>query len=328
MGRPNPDEKPTTTPTRSSKTLPSSPTHSSLSSSSSEFEFMTISLSPRKSSASATADDLFYKGQLLPLHLSPRLSMVRSLLLSSSSTSSSATTVTSSSRPSTSSSRPSSATDSDTSSSSSSRPSSATADDELKRLKYTSSSSTSTSTTHFKKPNKYLSSLSRFSSVFRVKENKVRGPENMSGSSVKRAKEVFRKYLKKVKPLYNKLSSSSQKHQQSIPTNYSGNLSLSLTSDGLVKEREKDSGHGSLSHSFSGNLLYPRKKASATSCPSSMRSSPNHSGLLYRNGLPAMTNPVRDSSSMEELQSAIQGAIAHCKKSMVENKISMVSGEI
>ncbi|KAF7145053.1 hypothetical protein RHSIM_Rhsim04G0205200 [Rhododendron simsii] len=150
----------------------------------------------------------------------------------------------------------------------------------------------------------------------------------MSGSSVKRAKEVFRKYLKKVKPLYNKLSSSSHKHQQSIPTNYSGNLSLSMTSDGLVTEREKDSGHGSLSHSFSGNLLYPRKKASATSCPSSMRSSPNHSGLLYRNGLPAMMNPVRDSSSMEELQSAIQGAIAHCKKSMVENKISMVSGEI
>lgn len=151
---------------------------------------------------------------------------------------------------------------------------------------------------------------------------------------MKRAKEVFRKYLNKVKPLYNKLSSSSQKHQhpRKIPANYySGNLSLS--SD-VCREREKDGGGDQGSHSFSGNLMYPRKKATVvvSSCPSSMRSSPNHSGLLYRNGSPAAMNSVRDSSSMEELQSAIQGAIAHCKKSMVgnnsTNKISMVSGEI
>ncbi|KAF2284161.1 hypothetical protein GH714_019659 [Hevea brasiliensis] len=77
---------------RSSQTLPSSPSHSFSSSSSSEFEF-TISLSPRKSStAICPADELFYKGQLLPLHLSPRISMVRTILLASSSTSSSSDT--------------------------------------------------------------------------------------------------------------------------------------------------------------------------------------------------------------------------------------------
>jgi hypothetical protein len=150
---------------------------------------------------------------------------------------------------------------------------------------------------------------------------------------VKRAKEVLRKYLKKVKPLYEKLSSSSSSssQKQKITTNYSGNLYSLSSADKSVKERdkEKESYNGSsLSHSFSGNLLYPRKKVSASSCPSSMRSSPNHSGILYRNGLPGMAvNMVRDSSSMEELQSAIQGAIAHCKKSMVENK-SMVSNEV
>ncbi|KAF3500954.1 hypothetical protein F2Q69_00039837 [Brassica cretica] len=53
-------------------------------SSSSEFEF-NISISPRKASSSlCPADELFYKGQLLPLQLSPRLSLVRTLCSSSS----------------------------------------------------------------------------------------------------------------------------------------------------------------------------------------------------------------------------------------------------
>jgi hypothetical protein len=67
-----------------SQTLPPSPSHSFSSSSSSDFEF-TIFVSPRKSSTTlCPADELFYKGQLLPLHLSPCLSMVRTPLASSS----------------------------------------------------------------------------------------------------------------------------------------------------------------------------------------------------------------------------------------------------
>ncbi|KAF3954745.1 hypothetical protein CMV_019954 [Castanea mollissima] len=67
-----------------------------------------------------------------------------------------------------------------------------------------------------------------------------------------------------------------------------------------------------------------------------MRSSPSHSGVLSRTGFTgtSTTGTSRvgggmynsDTSSMEELQSAIQGAIAHCKNSMIQNK-TMSSGD-
>ncbi|XP_043711117.1 probable membrane-associated kinase regulator 1 [Telopea speciosissima] len=305
-----------------SLTLPSSPSHSFSSSSSSDFEF-TISLSPRKSSSNlCPADELFYKGQLLPLHLSPRLSMVRTLILSSSSTSSSSDTTTTASRDSTGSSN-----DSHSSFSSdlgllvesdSSRPSSVTEEDELKR--------------HSKVKPKYFS-LSRFSSVFR----KSRDQENVtvSESSVKKmsssAKDVFRKYLKKVKPLYEKLS---PKQQQKITTEESigKDIETATTTAGttsttaVVSNTRKDNnglGHV-ISHSFSGNLSlrYPRRRSCISSCPSSMRSSPSHSGVLSRSGVVSGSDVggknYSDSSSMEELHNAIQGAIAHCKNSMAQ----------
>ncbi|KAJ4833766.1 hypothetical protein Tsubulata_012643 [Turnera subulata] len=345
--------------TRTSQTLPPSPSHSFSSSSSSDFEF-TISLSPRKSTtALCPADELFYKGQLLPLHLSPRISMVRTLLLASSSTSSSSDTTTTASRDSTGSSNDS--TSSFTSDLAllgecdSSRPSSVTEDDEfLKRLNNNHPHFQSHGQLHsqIKKSSKYFS-LSRFSSVFK-KEPKNRESENMSGSSVKRmsatAKEVIRKYLKKVKPLYEKLS---QKQQQKMAGNVvagghtmlatTSSITLSFKNERSVKDIDvsdknggKESNRG-LSHSFSGNLRYPRRRSCVSSCPSSMRSSPSHSGVLCKNGFmgPASSTTNRtssgshyaDASSMEELQSAIQGAIAHCKNSMNQNK-NIISNEI
>ncbi|KAI4317788.1 hypothetical protein L6164_025630 [Bauhinia variegata] len=324
-----------------SQTLPPSPCHSFSSSSSSDFEF-TISISPRKSStALCPADELFYKGQLLPLHLSPRISMVRTLLLSSSSTSSSSTTT--AARDSTGSSN-----DSQFSFNSdlalfpdcdSSRPSSVTEDDEFKRLH-----NPLPDRFHFnpqtKKTNKYFS-FSRFSSVFRKDpNNKTRDPDNISGSSVKRmsatAREVIRKYLKKVKPLYEKLSQKQQQQQRTVDI---ATMSFAKTERSTVKETEfigksskKETG-GVLSHSFSGNLRYPRRKSCVSSCPSSMRSSPSHSGVLSRTGFIGAGRAAGggmyagDTSSMEELQSAIQGAIAHCKNSLIQDK-TMVSNEI
>ncbi|GFZ14128.1 membrane-associated kinase regulator [Actinidia rufa] len=301
-----------------SHTLPSSPTHSH---SSSDFEF-TVSLSPRESAAAlCPADELFCKGQLLPLHLSPRLSMLRSLLLSSTSSSVSA------SRPSTDSqsSFSTSAADSD-----SSRPSSATDDDDFHRLNPLHHSHPLNPQT--KRP-KYFS-LSRFSSVFRVKDPKPR-PDPDSGSSAKRvsstAKDVIRKYLKKVKPLYEKISPK-QRNTSSIS---SSSLSLISKSDRSAIDRSDFSLQNgrrensvSLSHSFSGNLRFPRKRTVVSSCPSSMRSSPSRSGILSRSGFSGWGGgSYADRASMEELQSAIQGAIAHCKNSMVENK-NMVSNEI
>lgn len=45
-----------------------------------EFEFQMSSISNEKDSKTTPADDLFYKGKLLPLHIPPRLQMVQNLL--------------------------------------------------------------------------------------------------------------------------------------------------------------------------------------------------------------------------------------------------------
>ncbi|RYR10141.1 hypothetical protein Ahy_B05g078609 isoform A [Arachis hypogaea] len=321
-----------------SYTLPSSPSHSFSSSSSSDFEF-TISISPRKSSAAlCPADELFYKGQLLPLHLSPRISMVRTLLLSSPSSSSSAAA-----RDSTGSTT--STNSSSSSSCDSSRPSSVTDDDELKRL-HNPSKEYPHSQIKKNHPNRYFS-FSRFSSVFRkdtttTNNNKVCETEHhhhvaasSSSSSVKRmsatARDVIRKYLKKVKPLYEKLSQKQQRTGELLAEGGGATVNATTTTSSrtvlslltTITERSKTEGgcSGVLSHSFSGNLRYPRKRRSCvSSCPSSMRSSPSHSGVLSQGGARAGMH-FGDSSSMEELQSAIQGAITHCKNSLMQNKL-------
>ncbi|GMI71939.1 membrane-associated kinase regulator 1 [Hibiscus trionum] len=316
-----------------SQTLPSSPSHSFSSSSSSDFEF-TISLSPR--AATCPADDLFYKGQLLPLHLSPRLSMVRTLLLSSSSSSSTATA-----------SRDSTASSSNDSNSSfasdllllaadncaSSRPSSVSEDNGNQI--YPAHHQPQPQQQQIKK-NKYFS-LSRFSSMFN--NNKHEQPQVVNtaaaaSSSVKKmsitAKRVISKYLKKVKPLYDKLSHKQAESFSALSPSTSVPASFSIK----PMRSAKESNNGGFSHSFSGNLRYPRRRSCISSCPSSMRSSPSHSGVLSRNGFPMNKGRVGggmqypDQSSMEELQSAIQGAIAHCKNSLVQSKSTVISNEI
>ncbi|XP_047307077.1 BRI1 kinase inhibitor 1-like [Impatiens glandulifera] len=78
-------------------------------------------------------------------------------------------------------------------------------------------------------------------------------------------------------------------------------------------------------HSFSGNLVScggSRKgrmtgRRDFSSAPASMRTSPGNSGLL----VPVPPTSTSD-STMEELQAAIQAAIAHCKNSIsMEEKI-------
>ncbi|KAG6428053.1 hypothetical protein SASPL_112301 [Salvia splendens] len=254
-----------------SQTLPSSPTYSS---SSSEFEFRT-SLSPHKSSR--PADELFYKGQILPLHLSPRLSMVQSLLLLSSSSPSSSSYT----------SRDSTASSNLLLDSDSSRPSSATDDDFIKRP--------SAADILSRKSPKYFS-LAKFSSK--------------TTSSVKRvsttARGVLRKYFNKVKPLYEKLSHKQHHHHhQKMPA------------PAAVARRSNDNSR-EISMSFSGNLRYPRRRSSISSCPSSMTSSPRR-GEVPQMGRVGSGSYNPGASSMAELQSAIQGAIAHCKNSMIKN---------
>ncbi|XP_042457282.1 probable membrane-associated kinase regulator 1 [Zingiber officinale] len=289
------------------------------SSSSSEFEF-TVSASPSASRCSCPADELFYKGQLLPLHPSPRVYMVRALLLSSASTSSSSSTATSRNSTASSSSAFSAA---DLllfpdSCNSSSRPSSV-AENDLGRLPASAAKRPTTGG-----GTKYLSSLAtRFSSAFlhRGGSKKFDSVDVSPAAPLmpvsKRAMEVIKKYVKKVKPIYEMLPAMQQRKKKTTAFSFSDRLFPGKKNTPAAG----DNAAAFPQSSFSGNLLdrHPpaRKKRWAASCPSSMRSSPSHSGLLYAGAAPpAFSLP---SSSAEELQSAIQGAIAHCKSSLTRS---------
>ena len=86
-------------------------------------------------------------------------------------------------------------------------------------------------------------------------------------------------------------------------------------------KREKFRLHGKSSYSYSGNVT-PRNKQEFMgwrgqySAPASMRTSPTNSGLLVA----ATALPPASDSTMEELQAAIQAAIAHCKNSIAKEE--------
>ncbi|CAJ1973378.1 unnamed protein product [Sphenostylis stenocarpa] len=84
-------------------------------------------------------------------------------------------------------------------------------------------------------------------------------------------------------------------------------------------KREKGQFHGQ-AYSHSGNLIRKSKpelrgRRGEFSAPASMRTSPTNSGLL----LATAALPASD-STMEELQAAIQAAIAHCKNSIAKEE--------
>lgn len=125
-------------------------------------------------------------------------------------------------------------------------------------------------------------------------------------------KDVFHKYLKLIKPFYEKISN---KYDQ---VNLLGQFRMdecenaSSAVENTTQRRKKRHGRNTISSchaSFNGNLKTGRNSG-AGSCPSSMKSSPSHSGVLS-----ALYTNASSDSTMEELQSAIQGAIAHCKQS-------------
>ncbi|XP_020219951.1 BRI1 kinase inhibitor 1 [Cajanus cajan] len=84
--------------------------------------------------------------------------------------------------------------------------------------------------------------------------------------------------------------------------------------------REKVRFHGQ-AYSHSGNLMRKSKpelrgRRGEYSAPASMRTSPTNSGLL----LATAAIPPANDSTMEELQAAIQAAIAHCKNSIAKEE--------
>ncbi|KAL4034267.1 hypothetical protein IC575_007400 [Cucumis melo] len=74
-------------------------------------------------------------------------------------------------------------------------------------------------------------------------------------------------------------------------------------------------------NSFSGNLRLRKKRGRRGeffSAPVSMRTSPTNSGVLLTT--PTLPPSTNSDSTMEELQAAIQAAIAHCKNSILKEE--------
>ncbi|KAL9364395.1 hypothetical protein Peur_042268 [Populus x canadensis] len=80
------------------------------------------------------------------------------------------------------------------------------------------------------------------------------------------------------------------------------------------QDGRKGSSTGVFSHSFSGNLRL-RRRSCASSSGTAIRIAAG-GGMYYG-----------DTLSVEELQSAVQGAVAHCKNSKMQNK-TVISDEI
>ncbi|KAK4390571.1 BRI1 kinase inhibitor 1 [Sesamum angolense] len=110
--------------------------------------------------------------------------------------------------------------------------------------------------------------------------------------------EVVKRYMRLVKPflsLRNRRGSSDE-YLRRQPFSYSGNL--------RVRSKKE-----------------VRGRRGELSAPASMRASPGNSGVLVGSG--SVTPTASSDSTMEELQAAIQAAIAHCKKSIAtDNQMS------
>lgn len=132
--------------------------------------------------------------------------------------------------------------------------------------------------------------------VIEEKEDK----ENQNKKKMKQKKlrfdviHVVKRYLRMVQPLMSNFRGRRERDKigESNYNSYSGNLSL----------RNKP------------ELVKGIRRGEYSSAPASMRTSPTNSGLL----LPTMTLPPPSDSTMEELQAAIQAAIAHCKNSIAK----------
>ncbi|KAI5065021.1 hypothetical protein GOP47_0019716 [Adiantum capillus-veneris] len=124
------------------------------------------------------------------------------------------------------------------------------------------------------------------------------------------ARESWQRWVKR--PLSGKLSNT---HKQSMLIHEDIHPSFtmkakSLSSTPLTKSpvRRADNVANTLEFYSAPSSKYV-DVGFAASCPASMRSSPHHSGVL------AVVNKPPPSSSLHDLHTAIQGAIAHCKQS-------------
>lgn len=243
-----------------------------------EFEFQMSSVSYEKETTTAPADELFYKGNLLPLHLPPRLQMVEKILQNSRTISMPSTT-------------PSTNTSTPLDSCNISPSESCRVSCELNPDEYFFEWSTEISGFVYNHPKKSWSRrlmkikqslLGQKLKASRAYIKALFGKSNCSDleGNASKAKECFSKYVKVAK------------------RKESGE-------DGVVAHRR----------SFTGPIKRHSPKKCSTSSSSSFGSSSSASFSFNSNGFFELQLLKRSGSANLELEGSIEGAIAHCKRS-------------
>ncbi|KAK3121954.1 hypothetical protein QOZ80_8BG0663230 [Eleusine coracana subsp. coracana] len=116
-------------------------------------------------------------------------------------------------------------------------------------------------------------------------------------------------------------------HIGQVVSKYWSMLEQLFTSSSSAGRKKRDGSSSELRHTFtssrggSGNApSSKRHKGRLSSAPASLRGSPANSGYLSIGESVKTMSTSSELSTMEELQSAVQAAIAHCKSSAAASK--------
>ncbi|XVE76300.1 hypothetical protein DITRI_Ditri12bG0160900 [Diplodiscus trichospermus] len=287
-----------------------------------EFEFQMCSVSRDGETSTSPADELFYKGKLLPLHLPPRLQMVQKLLESSSSSFDRKTEAPfeqTSAVPFITASAISSTNSCSISPSESCRVSSELNPDDYffeystelngfignnsnkswsRKLKQIKQSSISQK---LKASRAYLKSL--FSKSACSDESCAKAACNAEAENVSKGNDCVNKYMKMAKKNpFGKIDNDRYKISSSIMKS----IDRELVEDAANSHRR----------SFSGIIQrHSPTKSSSTSTSSSGSSSSSSSFSFSSSGFWDLQLLKRSNSANSEIENSIEGAIAHCKQS-------------
>ncbi|KAF8397567.1 hypothetical protein HHK36_016487 [Tetracentron sinense] len=282
----------------------------------SEFEFKMSSSSLGRETTTSSADELFYKGKLLPLHLPPRLQMVQKLLHNSNTTRENKTeafkkhhsTPFTTTKPST------TTTSTPYESCNISTSDSCGVSGELNPDEYFLDCSTEVSCFISEHPKKSWSKKLKQSSLgLKLKASRAylkslfsksgcaEAAGNGDEGTVSKAKECLNKYMKVAKK--DPFGQIPKDRYQMSAT----------TTRGIDREKMIKDGGGGHRKSFSGAIKHHLTTNSLSSSSSSVSSSSSFSSNSDR--FYELKFLKRSNSANSGIESSIQGAIAHCKQS-------------
>ncbi|MED6168452.1 hypothetical protein PIB30_011618 [Stylosanthes scabra] len=284
-----------------------------------EFEFQMSSIVQEKDSTTSPADELFYKGKLLPLHLPPRLQMVEKILQNSD---------------------PPFVKDKDEAFEEFfSTPLGTTYTTPITGTPFESCNISPVESCHVSRelnPEEYKLEFpaTKETSVESTSPQKKSWTKKLKHSSIGSKLRASRAYLKSwfgksgcsyenyaastkvadegsVSNLNSKMQGLSKKKKNISSNNPYGQIRYESTSNSAIKNsRDDQSSHHRRSFSVGIKILSGNKSALSSSAGSSSFSIPNNSRQHLK----------RCSSASSEIENAIQGAIAHCKKSQQVKK--------